>query len=91
MAGVSTVEVATGDVATLYEGPDTFRPGLGLAFAPWPEARNGGIWVSPTTDESTRYNLDGESVASVPGWGSSSPPAAAGGRGTSETRPAMSG
>ena len=67
--GVVTVEVATGDVATLYEGPDTFRPGLGLAFAPWPEARNGGIWVSPTTDESTRYNLDGESVASVPGWG----------------------
>lgn len=67
--GVVTVEVATGEVATLYEGPDTFRPGLGLAYAPWPEVSNNGIWLSPTTDEATRYNLQGEAVRTVPGWG----------------------
>lgn len=67
--GVATVEVESGEVATLYESADTFRPGLGQAFAPWPEPRNNGIWISPTTEEAVRYALDGEVVDRVEGWG----------------------
>ncbi|MGE3961865.1 MAG: hypothetical protein AB7F65_09315 [Dehalococcoidia bacterium] len=68
--GVVTVEVTTGQVVTLYEGRgETFQPGVGLAFAPWPEARNNGIWLSPTTDQAIRYALDGAVEERVDGWG----------------------
>ena len=68
--GVVTVEIATGEVATLYEGRgQTFQPGIGLAFAPWPEAHNGSIWLSPTMDETVRYSLDGDVEERIAGWG----------------------
>lgn len=48
--GVATVEVATGEVASLYEGAESIL---------LPEARNNGIWLSVTDDEAVRYALDG--------------------------------
>lgn len=48
--GVATVNVATGEVASLYEGAEAIL---------LPEARNNGIWLSVTQDEAVRYALDG--------------------------------
>lgn len=67
--GIATVELGTGEVATLYEGADTFRPRLGWAFAPWPEANNNRIWLSPTPDEAVHYSLDGTVEERLDGWG----------------------
>ena len=58
--GVATVEVATGDVASLYEGAEAIL---------LPEARNGGIWLDGENGEAIRYTLDGTPDDRVAGWG----------------------
>lgn len=58
--GVATVEVATGEVVTLYKGAEAIR---------LPEARNGGIWLDGANGEAIRYTLDGTPDDRVAGWG----------------------
>lgn len=58
--GVATVDVTTGEVATLYQGPDAFW---------WPESRNGAIWLSVSEDEAVRYALDGTEQERLNGYG----------------------
>jgi len=57
--GVATVDVATGEVASLYEGAEAIL---------LPEARNNGIWLSVTDDEAVRYALDGTVEERLDGW-----------------------
>lgn len=58
--GVATVEVATGNVASLYEGAEAIL---------LPQARNGGIWLDGGNGEAIRYTLDGTPDDRVAGWG----------------------
>ncbi len=58
--GVATVEVATGDVVSLYEGAEAIL---------LPEARNGGVWLDTEDGEAIRYTLDGTPDDRVAGWG----------------------
>jgi hypothetical protein len=64
--GVVLVDVETGDVATLHEGPDPFfapdDPALGALNL------TGALWLSPTTAEAVRYAPDGAEVERIEGW-----------------------
>ena len=58
--GVATIEVATGNVASLYDGAEAIL---------LPEARNGGIWLDGENGEAVRYTLGGTPDDRVAGWG----------------------
>jgi len=58
--GVATVDVESGEVATLYDGGEAIL---------LPQARNGGIWLDVGDGEAIRYTLDGTPDDRVAGWG----------------------
>lgn len=67
--GAVTIEIATGEVTTLYEGVAPIWHAVRQSTGAWPAARDGAIWLSLNLGESVRFGLDGAVLERIEGWG----------------------
>lgn len=64
--GALVIDAGSGDTVTLYQDDDpwTLRDG----YRPWLAAAGDGVWLSTTTNESQRYDMQGDVTETVEGW-----------------------